>query len=297
MSEIASGEAVSDSDATDKVFSCSKCGSEHDTQTGLSIHESKVHGGPVDGSGNDCPGCDRSYASQQGLIAHLSGENSCGAGFECEDCERTFPTKRGWRHHRKQVHNVDTRPEITCVICGETKKIDPNLEQKSERHFCSQDCVGEWLSQNLSGADNPQYKENIELTCVVCGEPYSVTPARSDSICCSVSCRGEYVSKNYSGEDSAQWKGGSVRYYGENWHEQRKKALERDEYTCQSCGKDMSEGVRDPDVHHIKRLGYYKEKYNEPKWWELGNRLENLVCLCRTCHNKWEGIPVAPRLL
>lgn len=297
MSENASGEADSSSDAENKEFSCSACGNTYDSQRGLSIHESKVHGGPVDGSGVDCPGCDRSFSSRPGLITHLSGSGSCGSGHECGDCGRTFPTKRGWRHHRKEVHDVDTRPTVACETCGGERQVDPNHAEQSDKHFCSRECFGEWKTEHQSGEQSPQFKGRVTLECVMCGDEYEVIPSRSDSIVCSDECRGAYVSEHYSGENGSRWKGGSINYYGENWNQQRKKALTRDEYTCQYCGKDLSDGEKDPDVHHIKRLKWFVDNYDAPEWWERGNRLENLITACRTCHNRWEGIPITPERL
>ena len=158
MTQNACGGANDSSNAKDKEFTCDACGSVHDTQTGLSIHESKVHGGPVDGEGKDCPGCERSYSCQRGLIEHLSGKNSCGAGYECDECGRTHPTQRGLSHHKKETHGIETRPEISCTICGEKRRVDPNYLKKADKHFCSNKCWTEWAQENRSGEDNPMWK-------------------------------------------------------------------------------------------------------------------------------------------
>lgn len=97
------------------------------------------------------------------------------------------------------------------------------------------------------------------------------------------------------GEENSNWLGGHAEYYGPNWDEQRRRAMNRDDYTCQYCGKDMSGDGRDPDVHHLRRLKWYQDRYDAPEWWKKGNRLENLVCACRPCHNRWEGIPIKPQ--
>lgn len=293
------GSADSGNDGESKEFSCAKCGSSHNTQKGLSIHESKVHGGPVDESGHDCPGCERSYRSRPGVIKHLSGVNSCGGGCECEDCGRTFPDERGLSRHLSEVHGKETYPKVECATCGESFRVEPNREKQSERHFCSRDCCGQWLHKNNSGEDNPQYRERVTLVCEMCGVEYEVKPARaSKSVVCSAECRGDYVSEYYSGENGSRWKGGHIDWYGENWYTQRRKARERDNYTCQYCGKDMSgDETRDPDVHHLRRLKWFKDNYDEPEWWQRGNRLENLITACRSCHHQWEGVPVKPQLL
>jgi len=94
------------------------------------------------------------------------------------------------------------------------------------------------------------------------------------------------------GEDHFNWKGGHDRYYGANWHQQRQKALERDDYTCQRCGVEKQPDERQLSIHHREPLNGYKRKYDAPEWWERGNRLENLITLCQPCHAKWELVPL-----
>lgn len=298
MSENALGKANSSSDATDKVFSCAACGSEHDSQRGLSIHEAQAHGGPVDDDdGINCPNdtCERSFSCQRGLIGHLT--SGCGdAGHPCEECGRTFPTERGWRAHMKQEHDIDTRPVVKCEWCGDTKQIDPNHAKQSDKHFCDQECFGSWAAEEYAGEKSACYVEPVVLECEVCGDEYEVNPSREDSVVCSEECRYEWM-KQFRGKNAFRWKGGSVRHYGDNWEEQRRRALERDNYTCQLCGEDMSGDGRDLDVHHLKRLKWFQDNYDAPEWWERGNSLSNLVCFCRPCHNKWEGLPVKPELV
>lgn len=91
------------------------------------------------------------------------------------------------------------------------------------------------------------------------------------------------------GRKNPNWKGGYEPYYGENWLEQRRKALERDGHTCQSCGHAPSDDDRDLDVHHIRPLRTFDDL-------EDANALDNLVSLCRSCHSTWEGVPVRPEL-
>lgn len=91
---------------------------------------------------------------------------------------------------------------------------------------------------------------------------------------------GEYI----AGEKNPRWNGGKNGYRGPNWHIQRAKALERDGYRCQKCGKSESE-VRPAklEVHHIIPFDKYGvERYEE------ANKLENLVTLCTSCHIREE---------
>ncbi len=69
--------------------------------------------------------------------------------------------------------------------------------------------------------------------------------------------------------------------YGPNWNQQKQKARERDNYTCQVCG--APEGERAHDVHHkvpFRSFAGYKE----------ANSLRNLTTLCRSCHRRVETV-------
>ena len=81
-----------------------------------------------------------------------------------------------------------------------------------------------------------------------------------------------------AGENNPAWEGGkSFRDYGLTWTKTLKKSImQRDEYTCQTCGfKDLSykNTGRVLDTHHID----YNKKNNDPV---------NMITLCKSCHGK-----------
>jgi hypothetical protein len=81
--------------------------------------------------------------------------------------------------------------------------------------------------------------------------------------------------ETYAGKNHPRWKGGDRKYRGKDWYRRRIERKELDNYTCQECGKKESESKIPLDVHHIidfKNGG--------------DNSLENLLTLCRSCHNK-----------
>lgn len=81
------------------------------------------------------------------------------------------------------------------------------------------------------------------------------------------------------GELSHRWRGGYEPYYGPNWLSQKRKTLERDKYTCQSC-----ESERKFVVHHIIAFrAFGREHYKE------ANKLSNLLTLCEACHTTMEN--------
>lgn len=67
--------------------------------------------------------------------------------------------------------------------------------------------------------------------------------------------------------------------YGADWQKIRFAVRSRDQFTCQVCG--AVESTREHDVHHKIPFRAFTSK-------EEANRLENLVTLCRTCHQKVE---------
>lgn len=69
-----------------------------------------------------------------------------------------------------------------------------------------------------------------------------------------------------------------VRYGVQGRDRTREKVRERDDYTCQKCGKRWKKGERKLDVHHIDCDNTKSRKY-EP-------RLEiiNMIALCHKCH-------------
>ena len=82
-------------------------------------------------------------------------------------------------------------------------------------------------------------------------------------------------------------------YRGPNWYIQRRKALERDEYTCLHCGMDNDEHVAqwggELHVHHITPRRCFDD-YSDPEI----NTLSNLATLCHWCHGLFEGTHLSP---
>lgn len=86
------------------------------------------------------------------------------------------------------------------------------------------------------------------------------------------------------GEKNPNWKGGVSKHQWRkpNWRTQRRKARSRDSNTCQSCGMSSREAGQNMDVHHI--VSYHE--FDDPK---DANALDNLICLCRSCHRQVEN--------
>lgn len=164
--------------------------------------------------------------------------------------------------------------ELTCPACGQKFKVVPS--RKESRKYCSTECK----YKNWSG--KPENK--IKINCDWCGKEFERIPAkagRRNHDFCSKECYHKWQSRHMSGENNYRWKGGGNLYYGPNWERQKRKALKRDNHTCQRCEADEN-GMK-LHVHHIvpfRKFG--TEDYKK------ANRLENLITLCRKCHMELE---------
>ncbi len=75
--------------------------------------------------------------------------------------------------------------------------------------------------------------------------------------------------------------------YGPNWPAQRDAARARDGYVCRNCGAPEREN-RQHDVHHITPFRTFGYVPGVNDFYQLANRLENLLTLCATCHRRVE---------
>lgn len=312
-SESACGKASSSNEASGKEFSCDYCDSQFTTVNAKRRHERNFHPDKLEYS---CPSCSDSFHTLSGKNNHhatVHGECIAGVESTCEYCDEIYRVQRAESEksrfcskdclysHRSEItgeeHEQYSQEVVECSNCGAEMNRHPYEIESHENLFCDMSCKGKWFSSEISGENHPSWKDNTAtFTCSQCGCEYeNETNQEERTRFCSQNCLTNWQSDNLSGENSVHWKGGYGHYYGPNWRAQREKALDRDEYTCQYCGEDMSGDGRNPDVHHIKRVGWFKERFDNPKWWKESNRLDNLICACRSCHKRWEGIPVRPQ--
>lgn len=158
------------------------------------------------------------------------------------------------------------RPEkglrTACTGCGAATYVYPVhvKRNKTGRHFCSAACRRTFDSRS-----------RIQVVCAYCGRETSRPQSNQRTegpLFCSMRCHNTY----HRGERHARWTGGTQRYRGRDWKEQRLKALHRDAYTCQHCQNGDRVQL---DVHHI--IPYRISHSND---------LSNLITLCDSCHMK-----------
>ena len=223
---------------------------------------------------------------------------------ECSQCGEAFEklpsqAERSDNHfcsNECQGKFKSERVVVECDYCG--GEIEKTPSQVSERNFCNLECLHEWRSETsnggLVGENHPDYIGEKEYTCENCdgrftvklGEEYRKKTCSDECAQELVSEKNDHLSEYWYGEDNPRWKGGKKNFYGSNWQEQRRKAIQRDNERCVDCGS-----VEDLHVHHIIPIKEFDEDY------ESANDLDNLVTLCRGCHNKWEKItPLKPQV-
>lgn len=70
--------------------------------------------------------------------------------------------------------------------------------------------------------------------------------------------------------------------YGPLWQEQRQKALERDNFECQFCGREDGENDVGLHVHHQIPYRAFDDD-------EKAHDLDNLITVCSRCHGRIES--------
>lgn len=147
-----------------------------------------------------------------------------------------------------------------------------------QRKFCSTECSTRHHNQ----------MRRVQLTCSECGEKFSTArePNRHLPLCRSCAASIMMLARDWSGSSNPRWRGGQKSWElgrrgsdpdGLSWSVQKRRVWVRDSYTCQDCGK-VEHGWR-PDVHHI-----------DPWRHSRSHAMDNLVCLCRSCHNKRDKV-------
>lgn len=251
---------------------CPTCGETYKNEAGMKIHHKRIHGESISGVLSECEVCGEEFR-----------HDPLDAGRFCD-----FDCYAEWQSQTKMGEGRD-RVNLTCEVCGDTFEVIRS--RKDDARFCSYECMGEWQSEARCGEDHPRYVEEVEVECDWCGNPLTRLPSYVDMyehVFCGHECYAEYMSEYRVGEDHPLWKPDSNPQYGPGWNEKKKERVrERDNRECQVCG-DESSGEK-LNVHHIQQA----RTFDDP---EKRNAMENLIALCRACHQRVEKFaPLLPQ--
>lgn len=225
----------------------------------------------------ECPTCDKYLPTEQGVrIHHAKVHDKRLRNRTCKDCGRQFYDSKSQRKYcgrcnpnagQNNGNWRDAKETSDCRLCGKSFEYYPS-DKKGV--YCSE-CV-----RNSDGFLGIPYDEihDIERVirhCEQCGEEMVLLKSyveydERNGRFCSHRCRS--IAMIESNEEVT---------YNQGWAELRRKAIQRDEETCQECGIHRSALDHDLDVHHIKPV----REFNDPM---DANTLTNVVCLCRSCH-------------
>jgi 5-methylcytosine-specific restriction endonuclease McrA len=223
--------------------------------------------------------------------------------YQCKVCGNEYESKKAIDSHIGQVHPEEfawndedyiyeeyilkqrTRGEIadelgcskaTITNACERFGFTINREERQASHSKLTD--EEWLRDKYENNGAPTIADSLGCS--------------AQAVYCALKRHGIERDDRHldhpSGEEHPRWKGGHEQNRGYTWPKQRKKALNRDSWECCRCGMSNSEHEVEHSqqihVHHIIRYGAFENH-------ERANQLENLVTLCRPCHDELEGEP------
>lgn len=246
------------------------CGEVFDTLRQEANHykQSGLHEGDVPQVKVCCSFCGEDEYRPPSLV---NDDNFCSDECEVE-----------WRMEHASVgedHNwwAGGKVTVTCVSCE--RPFEVYSCRADTARFCERECERDYM-----GA------EPVGCICEWCDAPYYVSPRRADNTrFCSASCRsksvGEWLSENHTGQNHPSWRGGYSIYLAlvellgnESWNKTRGQIRERDQHTCQMCGRSRKENGRALSVHHLI-----------PIMSGGTHASELLMSLCRSCHQRAEG--------
>lgn len=296
-------------------YECPSCTDLFDTEQGMKVHHSMVHGESIAGVDCECVVCGniftvppstadgRQYCSEKCMSEDYDTQTVltcevCGGEYtvcasrkdDSRFCSRDCSSKMLGKERRDRVI-------VRCEIC-DTQLKRPRCEvEDREHHFCGHECYGEWVSENRSGENCPSWKGgDRKVVCAACGSETTQTRnnyKKTERAFCDRGCFMEWHSENMVGESHPRWKGGPAPY-GAGWNEPKREAVRnRDGRECIDCGMTEADHVdkfgEKLHVHHVIPA----RAFDDP---EERNAKNNLVTLCMPCHHgKWEGIPLAPQ--
>lgn len=250
------------------MVDCPTCDESFDTERGMKIHHSRVHGESIATQEYECKRCGDSF----------TGQTKNDPVYCSRSCSGTDTSAGTGSDH----HNYSERVDVTCAECGNTKSVIPSVYDSRDQFFCDNDCRHDWLT----GRTQEDQHERTTVYCVTCGTPKSVYPHEAknqERHFCDKQCYGTYISETRCGKNHPNWRDDTDTERGDEWDKIREIITERDNYECINCGISEKRVTRSHDVHHINPRRNFDDVNNS-------NFSLNLITLCRSCHMKLEKV-------
>lgn len=259
----------------------------------MKAHHAQVHGESIAGIVVECDECGEEHRKLKSAVENSDND------FCSRDCMNSYIKGRERETHWKMPEKYRDR-EYLHELYHDKGLSSPEIAEKAG---VTKTTVLDWM-QRLdidrrsvdAGEEHLQY-DRVQVECDICGEALSRVPyqmEQNEHHFCSHECAAEWRAENYIGEGSPNWNGGSPIYETYGWKEARKEAFEEYGEYCNACGMEREDHAElfgeDMHVHHIQPIATFDDPSD-------GNRLENLVPLCRRCHYEWEGVPLRPTLI
>jgi len=186
-----------------------------------------------------------------------------------EECLSTYDIAKKWGFSQPTVLNWLKRHNINTRGRGAGKQVDDERLRN-----------GDWLREQYSQRE----REVAEIAEQIGCSSYTVYSQLHEF---NIKLRGP---TRPSGNGHPNWNGGP-QTYGPGWNaSKRRQVRERDGHRCQDCGTTQAEHKAEYDqklhVHHLIKA----RDIDDP---EERNAPENLITLCRDCHQRWERLSEA----
>lgn len=170
------------------------------------------------------------------------------------------------------------KDRIYFTYCDGCRSIMPEYVSKikQEKHYCKKKCQPAW---NKGRKYNEIEKSKMNMSGLSYGRAWNKgleNPYRDETL-----LKMSLAQIGRIGSRASNWQGGISRAYKTGYNspeykEWRRAVFERDNYTCQKCGKHSSE-LPYITAHHIKSFS---------KFPSLRFDIDNGITVCEDCHCK-----------
>lgn len=232
------------------------------------------------------------------LVEHLPKTSSAPIEIKCDYCGEKFDSSLAKRTKAFKQNPTTLKDVCKNKKCLDTKITETNQEKYGVDYAISSDVVRNKITQTFNdkyGVENPFQLESVKIKIVNFNlrkygvSSYTQTDEYTDKrestnlkrYGFKVASQSPVVRKKLKGKTSGEkhynWKGGvskenTLLRQSSDYKNWRSNVYNRDEYTCQCCGK---KGVN-LNAHHIKNFSNNKSKRYD---------IENGITLCVGCHN------------